>query len=199
MKHTLKSGFTLIEILVVVAIIGILAGLGFAFFSATDTAKAQQASEICKQIAVAFTKASEDIDKADSDIIPHGVQKIDTDICAILGRNGGYSVAYIDEDNSNNSDRGLKKNKNADYELKYGLLSPVGIELAKSGANDSKVREHLYHFVYDTNNDGNIDTADGMPKQLLPNGKPIAGKAAVWCWPEDDEARNNYEVLGKSW
>lgn len=198
MKKRLKAGFTLVELLVVIAIIAILAGIGFSLFSAKDVAEGRNASDICKQIADAWTIAAVDIDAGDESIIPSGVQKIDTDMCEILAEFGKYSVAVLKDDNDENA-RGLRKNRENDPELKYGLLSPVGLKLFKSGANESTIKEHLYQFVYDTTGDGQIDAADGMPKQLLPGGQPIAGKAAVWCWPEDDEDRKNYKVLGKSW
>lgn len=199
MKKNLKAGFTLIEILVVVSILAILSGIGFSLFSAKDRAEEKNASDICKQIADAWTIASQDIDALDQCPIPSGVQDIDPDMCAILAVNGGYSVAYLDETNDSDNARGLKKNKNADAELKFGLLSPIGLKLFKSGASESDIKEHLYQFVYDTTGDGQIDAADGMPNQLLPKGEPIAGKAAVWCWPEEDDARDDYRVFGKSW
>jgi prepilin-type N-terminal cleavage/methylation domain-containing protein len=198
MKHSLKAGFTLIELLVVISILGILSGIGFSLFSAKDRAEEHQASEKCKQIADAWVLASRDLDLLDQCPIPSGVQEIDPEMCAILAVNGGYSVAYLDEESDNNA-RGLTKNKNADAELKYGLLSPIGLKRFKAGASEGDIKDHLYQFVYDTTGDGQVDTSDGMPAQLLPKGQPIAGKAAVWCWTEDEDERNNYRVLGKSW
>lgn len=201
MKQKIKAGFTLIELLVVIAIIAGLATLGFTMFGAIDDADAGVANDRCKQIADAFVLASKKLDTLPSDQnpIPDGVNDIDPDICAILAKDGGFSVAYLSDTDSDENARGLEKNKNADAELKYGLLSPIGLKLFEAGASESKIKEHLIQFVYDKNGDGQIDTADGMPKQLLPDGEPIAGRAAVWCWAEDDDARSNYEVLGKSW
>lgn len=201
MKQKLKAGFTLIELLVVISIISILATMGFMMFGAIDDAEAGVASDQCKQIANAFVIASKTLDAIPSDQnpIPDGVSDIDPDICAILATEGDFSVAYLDTEDSENNARGLEKNKNSDAELKYGLLSPIGLKLFEQGASESKIKDHLIQFVYDKNQDGQIDTADGMPKQLLPDGEPIAGRAAVWCWAEDDDAQSEYRVLGKSW
>lgn len=194
---TLKAGFTMIELLVVIAVIGILSTIGFNMFSAIDTAEQKNANDMCAQLASAWALCIDKLPPGSLDkLVKKGVNEMDTDMCAILGSQGVFDVAYL-IDGEDNPD-GLEKSKNSDAELKYGLLSPIGMELFKAGAPEGAIREHLYQFVLDMDNNGQVDTQDGMPAALITRGKAIAGSAAVWCWPKD-ESKRNQETYGKSW
>jgi hypothetical protein len=112
-----------------------------------------------------------------------------------LGKSKFLDVLYIDEDSEN---RGLKRNKENEAELKYGLLDPIGKKRFDNGRSGAQVTDHLYHFVLDVNEDGVLDGADGMPASLL-QGRTIRGDAAVWCWPEDEDAQKDGDTYAQSW
>ncbi len=193
----LKAGFTMIELLVVIAIIGVLSTIGFSMFGAIDTAEQKNANDMCAQLANAWSICINKLPPGSlNELVEKGVNEMDTDMCAILGSQGVFDVAYLIEGQDNPD--GLENSKNSDAELKYGLLSPIGLEYFKAGAAENKIREHLYQFVLDIDNNGQIDTQDGMPSVLITKGKAIAGSAVVWCWPKDD-AKRNKEVYAKSW
>ena len=193
-KH---SGFTLIELLVVIGIVGILgaAGMGgYAHF--IEQARKKNAADICDQIKVAWTNYHRDIGFWPSEyrIAQSGVKAMDTDMCRVLGKAGLLDVLYIDDDSAT----GLKRNQSNSAELKYGLLSPLGQKAFKNGKSGSDVTDYRYQFVLDVNEDGIIDSSDGMPSELL-QGKKIRGDAAVWCWAEDKSLRKEGETYAQSW
>ena len=198
MSKQMKRGFTLIELLVVIAIIGILGGASFGGYQHfIEQARKKNATDVCAQIKTAWTNFHRetgfwpDVYGLDSS----GVKKMDTDMCLVLGKAKLLDVLYIDEDSDN---RGLKRNKENEADLKYGLLDPIGKKRFDNGRSGSQVTDHLYHFVLDVNEDGVLDGADGMPAALL-RGRTIRGDAAVWCWPEDEEAQKDGDTYAQSW
>lgn len=196
----MKHGFTLIELLVVIAIIGILAGLAFGGYGHfIEQARKHNAAEVCSQIKTAWTNFHREYDcwPDEYSLSSSGEKKMDTDMCLVLGKAKLLDVLYL-EDNSNDS-RGLKSNKENEAELKVGLLSPIGKKKFDNGKRGSQVTDYLYHFVLDVNEDGIIDTSDGMPAELT-KGKTIRGDCAVWCWPEDvTTAKQEGETYAQSW
>ena len=197
-KNLKKRGFTLIELLVVIAIIGILGGVSFGGYQHfIEQARKKNATDVCAQIKTAWTNFHREIGfwPEEYGIANNGVKQMDTDMCLVLGKAKLLDVLYIDDDAENN---GLKKNKDNDAELKYGLLSPIGKKRFDTGRTGSQVTDHLYQFVLDVNEDGVIDGSDGMPAALT-RGRTIRGDAAVWCWPEDESLRNEGETYAQSW
>lgn len=193
-----RSGFTLIELLVVIVILGILSAASIGAYSHFfEQARKKNAAEICDQIKTAWTNYHRDLGFWPDKVAKTGVQEMDVEKCEILGKAQLLDVLYIDDDN-NNSAAGLQRNKDKEAELKYGMLDPIGQKLFDRGASGSRVTEHLYQFVLDLNEDGVIDSSDGMPANVR-QGRTIRADAAVWCWPEDEDARNEGETYAKSW
>lgn len=196
-----KQGFTLIELLVVITIIGILGGASFGgYMHFIEQARKKNAADVCMQIKTAWSNYHRDIGFWPDayNIASSGVKQMDTDMCLVLGKAKYLDVLYIDEDASNQAQRGLKSNKENEAELKYGLLDPIGKKRFDNGRNGAQVTDHLYQFVLDVNEDGVLDSSDGMPAELT-KGRTIRGDVAVWCWPEDDELRREGETYAQSW
>lgn len=192
-----RRGFTLIEMLVVIVVIGLLGTLGFGGYSHfIEQARKRNAADLCAQIATAWTNYHRDLGFwPDSyGIASSGVKQMDTDMCLVLGKAKLLDVLYIDD----NAATGLKRNKENDPELKYGMLDPIGERLFKRNPKSAKIKDHLYQFVLDVNEDGIIDSSDGLPAKIA-QGKKIRGDAAVWCWPEDEDAKSDGETYAQSW
>lgn len=194
----LRSGFTLIELLVVIVILGILSTASIGAYSHFfEQARKKNATEVCDQIKTAWTNYHRDLGFWPDAVGKSGVQEMDTEMCEILGKAKLLDVLYID-DNSANAASGLKRNREKDSELKYGMLDPIGQKLFDRGVTGSRVTDHLYQFVIDQNEDGIVDGSDGMPAELT-RGRTIRADVAVWCWPEDEEARKDGETYAQSW
>lgn len=192
-----KTGFTLIELLVVIVILGILSAASIgAYTHFFEQARKKNAAEVCNQIKTAWTNYHRDLGFWPDDIGRSGVQEMDTEMCEILGKAKLLDVLYIDDDDDGSS--GLKRNRNNDSELKYGMLDPIGQKLFDRGVTGNRVTDHLYQFVLDINEDGVVDASDGMPAELL-RGRTIRADAAVWCWPEDESARQDGDTYAQSW
>lgn len=193
-----KSGFTLIELLVVIVILGILSAASIGAYSHFfEQARKKNATEICDQIKTAWTNYHRDLGFWPDKVAKSGVQAMDTEMCEILGKAKLLDVLYIDDD-SEKAASGLKRNKENEAELKYGMLDPIGQKLFDRGVSGTRVTDHLFQFVLDLNEDGVVDASDGMPANLL-QGRTIRADVAVWCWPESDDARNDGETYAQSW
>lgn len=192
-KHLFRKGFTLIELLVVIAIIGLLGTVTFTGArSWIRSGKAHNAREVCDQIKTAFTKLHDDLGFWPDDINSSGTQEMDPDVCAILGSMKLLDVQYIDSQNSSNTASGLKSNKDNSSQLKVGLLSPLGEDRFKAGRSNSNLKDYLYQFVIDRDENGIVDSSDGLPSGL--GVSKVSGSAAVWCWDDDGET-----IFAKSW
>lgn len=193
-----RTGFTLIELLVVIVILGILSAASIGAYSHFfEQARKKNAAEVCDQIKTAWTTYHRDLGFWPDQVAKNGVQEMDVEMCEILGKAKLLDVLYIDDD-STNAAAGLARNKNKEAELKYGMLDPIGEKLFKRGATGNRVTDHLYQFVLDVNEDGIIDASDGMPANVM-QGRTIRADAAVWCWPEDEEARSDGDTYAQSW
>lgn len=199
--HQRRAGFTLIELLVVIVILGILGGVAAGGYSAfIESARKKNAADVCEQIKVAWTNYHRDVGfwPEEYRISSSGVKKMDTDMCLVLGKAGLLDVLYIDDDATDTrAQAGLRRNREKEAELKYGMLDPIGVKRFKQGRSAADVTDHLYQFVLDVNEDGVVDSSDGLPARLAVPGGKVRGDAAVWCWAEDGE--KNGEVYAKSW
>lgn len=190
-----KRGFTLIELLVVIVIVGILASTGLvAYTGFIERAEQKNAADMCAQIATAWTRYYDEIGFWPSVLDTSSSQEMDTEMCEILGKAKLLDVNYIDSNNSGDSASGLRRNKEDDPQLKFGLLDPFGLEMFDAGDRSTQVKDHLYQFVVDTDGDGRIT----LPNEV--GGGEITAPVAVWCWPEDiDEGKQDGEPFAKSW
>ncbi len=192
--RTLKQGFTLIEMLVVIVILGILVGAGLgAYGHFMEQARQKNAADVCAQLAAAWTTYHNDVGFWPDAVKRSGTQEMDTDMCAILGKAGAFDVMYIDSSNSNDTASGLKRNRDSESELRYGLLDPIGLKRFRQGMSGNAVTDHLYQFVLDDDEDGVIE----LPSEV--GGGTVRADAAVWCWPEDEADRNAGITYAQSW
>ena len=201
--NSLRRGFTMIELLVVIVIIGILGATAVgAYGSFIEKAHKKNAADICEQIKVAWSNYHRDLGfwPDEFNIDSTGVKRMDPDMCLVLGKAQLLDVIYLDKEDKSAAQKALKKSKDKEPELKYGMLSPEGLKLfkrSKGKMNDSTARDLLYHFVLDVNEDGVVDKSDGLPAEL--GIKKVRGDVAVWCWPQDRDARNAGETFAQSW
>ena len=197
---TARAGFTMIELLVVIVILGVLTAAtmgGFTHF--IESAHKKNAADICEQIKVAWTNYHREVGfwPEEYKISSANVKQMDPDMCLVIGKAGFLDVIYIDKDGDDQTQRGLKKNKDKEAELKVGMLSPLGTKLFKAGRRGKDVEQYLYQFVLDVNEDGIVDGSDGLPSKLQVAGGKVRGDAAVWCWAKDGETTG--EIFAKSW
>ena len=189
-----RRGFTLIELLVVIVILGVLiAACAGAYAHFIEQARRKNAADVCAQIAAAWTTYHRDLGFWPEEVGRSSVQEMDTEMCTILGKAGVLDVLYIDSSNSSDAADGLRRNRENVAELRYGLLDPIGQRLFDAGQRGSAVEEHLYQFVLDDDEDGIIN----LPSEV--GGGTVRADAAVWCWPESDEARSAGETYAQSW
>ncbi len=177
----LKRGFTLIELLVVIVILGVLGGLSVGGYTAfIESAKKKNAADVCAQIKVAWTNYHREVgfwpdELAKSDL------RMTPEMCEIIGKSGFLDVLYIDDDGDNAAQRGLKKNKDKESELKVGMLSPIGLEEFKRRPNSSTLEQYLYHFAVDKDENGMVEGGEGLPQ----GASEVRGDVAVWCYDTD--------------
>ena len=201
MKQASRAGFTMIELLAVIVILGVLSTLtigGYAAFM--EKARQKNAADLCEQVKVAWTNYHRDLGfwPEEYRIASSGVKEMDTDMCLVLGKAGLLDVLYIDESASDSrSQTALRRNRDNDAELKYGLLDPIGTRRFQKGRSGTDVTEHRFQFVLDVNEDGVVDASDGLPAAIAPANGKVRGDAAVWCWPE--EGKSAKETYAKSW
>ncbi|HIV08490.1 MAG TPA: prepilin-type N-terminal cleavage/methylation domain-containing protein [Candidatus Spyradenecus faecavium] len=190
-----KRGFTLIELLVVIVIVGILTSAAMmAYGGFIERAHQKNAAEMCAQIATAWTRYYADMGFWPNALSSSSVQEMDTEMCTILGKAKLLDVNYIDSSNTGDAASGLRRNKDDDPQLKFGLLDTFGLRMFEDGFSESEIKKHLYQFVLDADGDGRIT----LPGEV--GGGEINATAAVWCWPEDVEVgKQDGEPFAKSW
>ncbi len=185
-----NAGFTMIELLVVIVVLGILiAASGGAYAHFVKQANQRNAADICSQIKTAWSSYHRDLGFWPEVIKKSGEQQMDVEMCEILGSAQLLDVLYIDDDDPN---LGLQQNKDNEPELSVGMLSPLGLKKFNAGRR-SNLKDDLYHFVIDANEDGIVDASDGLPVGPL-EVQRVRGDVAVWCWDEGKE-----EAYAKSW
>ncbi len=183
-----QSGFTLIEMMVVIAIIGILAAIAFGSYGfATKRARQARAVEAVTNAAGALNMLRQ---KAANWPPPirnarqHGKYRVmDENVAKVMFKYGVHSVACHGDTSKPIStyqllgeDRCGIADPWARDVLKKADKSQDGASLlSKDVSSGGKVEDHLIYFAVDLNDDGFVDVSEGAPF------KKVRAVAIAWC------------------
>ena len=178
----MKKGFTLIEMLVVVGIIGILVASGLGAFShMTKAAERQRCQELVSNVATALTALFNQNGSWPRSLINDGGAKdgeLDERAAYPLAK-GGFMTLTMDSNSQ----------KLAGYD-KFGVVTPWAMSLIKakgtSAAIGDKVpgggtiRDHILHYALDLDGDGLIEGASVGGQSI-----DVRATAIVWACGKD--------------
>ena len=172
----LRAGFTLVEMLVVIGILGILMGVGMTTFSgATKRAQKAKAQELVSNVATALTALYQKDDAWPQRLaVGGGEYELDAQRAYVLAKRGYLSLTYDDSS---------KKTTALDQ---MGLVTPWATAVIKrkgnSGVSESTqvptggtIKDHRLRFAVDTEGNGYVTANVGGTSVR------IRGVVAVWC------------------
>jgi len=200
-----SGGFTLVEMLVVIGIIGLLAGALIASFSHLKTsARQSQAQALVGETATALT-AYLDRYREWPDALKerNGKMEMDEVACWVLQENKLLDVVVKKWSESDQKWTWEKDMGSAGNSLdRFGLLDPWGrAGLRRNPAITSesaiieggtKLSDHRLQYRLDTNFDGVIDGNDDMKPP-----KGLAVRASVIVWSRGPDGKDDFESSGK--
>lgn len=183
------AGFTLVEMLVVIGVIGLLAGALLGAFSHLKTAARQsQAQALVSEVATALNAYLQQY-REWPDALKNRTEMDDT-ACWIL-----QSAKLLDvtpKKEKTNSDGTVTVSVNENSLDRFGLLDPWGRAalrknptISSAGVNiegGKKLSDHRLQYRLDLNYDGYVDSSEDSPK-----GLKIRASAIVWSRGPDGE------------
>lgn len=188
----MKKGFTLIEILVVIGIIGLLIGVSIGAFSRmTANAERTRCQELVANVATAMTAYFND-----NGCWPK----------AILN-NGGTKDAEFDEHAAYPLAKGKYMTLTTDNEKlsgydKFGIVTPWATAVIKRRGSSASlsdrvqsggtIRDHRLHYAVDADGDGIIEGAS-----VGGESTDIRATVAVWCCGKDGKIEGYTRGLKK--
>ena len=184
-----QSGFTLIEMMVVIAIIGILAGALFVSFSSImKSSQKAKATESVSNAKTALEALYLKLNRWPPEVINaqmhEGYRVMDENVAKVLFRYGTLGVDCKETTGQNGTkvytlrggDRcgivdpwALDVLKKADKNLDGNSL------LSRSVPTGGKVQDHRIYFAVDQNDDGFVDKSEGAPVNR------VRAKVITWC------------------
>lgn len=187
----MKKGFTLVEMLVVIGILGVLMGAGMATFSsANKKAQRAKAQELVINVATALDAIYQREGQWPRRIIAEGKSdgKMDENVAYELAKRGVMSLTRDD---------GAKKTSAGD---KCGIVSPWAQNVVKRNGTSASlsnkvptggtVRDHLVHFAVDTEGLGYVEASVGGERIK------IRATAVAWvCGPDGSRSYSYTEGL----
>jgi prepilin-type N-terminal cleavage/methylation domain-containing protein len=197
----LRSGFTLVEMLVVIGMIGILAAALIASFSHIKTvARQSHAQAQVSEVATAFNLYLQQEREWPAEWLAS--EEMDPDVCKVFQNRHLLDLTTWSSSNSV---------INANSIDRFGMLDPWGRAALRknpkissaSAAIESggKLSDHRIQYRLDKDFDGYVDSGEGAPKGVKirasvlvwsrgPDGKDAATQAARY--PGDDRLSWNY-------
>ena len=176
----MKKGFTLIEMLVVVAIIGILVSVSLvAFGPATGAAEKARCQELVSNTATALTALFNDKGRWPKALLADNGAKEGK-----LDENAAYPLAkggYMTLSSENNHLSGYDK---------FGVVSPWAMKVLKAKGTSATrstrvsgggtIDDHVLRYALDTDGDGIIEGATVGGQSIN-----VRATAIVWCCGKD--------------
>ena len=189
----MRSGFTLVEMLIVIGILAVLIGIGLSSFSSsTKTAQKARGQELVSNVATALEAIYQREGVWPRRILAGGASdgQMDENVAYELAKRKVLTLTY--EESS-------KKTKGLD---RCGVVTPWAQDTIKAvgiGANQGTqvrsggtVRDHILHFAVDTDGDGIVEASVGGTSVR------IRGSVAVWsCGMAGGEIKP-YKAGGKA-
>jgi len=207
-SHPLRAGFTLVEMLVVIGVIGLLAAALLGAFSHLKTAARQaQAQALVGEVATALNSYLQQY-REWPDALKNRTE-MDETACWVLQSAKLLDVTAKTE--KQNSDGTVTIKMNESSLDRYGLLDPWGRAALKKNPSISssgvtieggrKLSDHRLQYRLDLNYDGYVDSSEDSPK-----GQKIRASVIVWSrgpdglddfkksgrYPQDDRLSWNY-------
>ena len=194
-----RDGFTLVELLVVIGMIGLLAGALIASFSHLKTsARQSQAQALVGEVATALT-AYLDRYREWPDALK-GRTEMDEKACWVLQENKLLDVVVK---KWNETSQKMEWEGPTGNSLdRFGLLDPWGRaglrrnpSIGDAGAaieGGTKLSDHRLQYRLDTNYDGVIDGSDDDPPP-----KGLAVRASAIVWSRGPDGKDDFESSGK--
>ena len=182
----MQSGFTLIEMMVVIGIIGILAGALFGGFTyVLKSAQRAKATEAVSNARTALERIFLALNRWPSAIREarqYGEYRVmDEQVAIELFKQSALSVDCKKKSSEVYELRGVDRCGIADpwaqEVLRKASTSKGGTELLDfTVPSGGKVRDHLIYFAVDLNDDGFVDKSEGAPVRTK-----VRAKAITWC------------------
>ena len=183
-----QSGFTLIEMMVVIAIIGILAGALFVSFSSImKSSQKAKATEAVSNAKTALESLYLKINRWPPEVINaqmhEGYRVMDENVAKVLFRYGTLGVDCKETDQNGTKVYTLRGGD------RCGIVDPWALDVLKKADKNldgnsllsravptgGKVQDHRIYFAVDLDDDGFVTKGEGAPVSK------VRAKVLTWC------------------